>query len=116
MAESTQISLSRALKLKNRVVHRLSQLDTQITTYNSVIEDNQEYEVRQLYKARLVLAEQLVRLKKAINAANQPATLIAACIVRQTGASCPGFPSDCESPTTTTADDNSTVPSMSRSR
>ena len=49
------------LKLKNRVVHRLSQLDTQITTCNSVIEDNQEYDVRQLYKARLLLAEQLVK-------------------------------------------------------
>jgi predicted nucleic acid-binding Zn-ribbon protein len=72
MAELTQINLSRALKLKNRVVHRLSQLDTQITTYNSVIEDNQEYDVRQLYKARMVLAEQLVKLKVAINAANQP--------------------------------------------
>jgi predicted nucleic acid-binding Zn-ribbon protein len=72
MAELTQINLSRALKLKNGVVHRLSQLDTQITTYNSVIEDNQEYDVRQLYKARMVLAEQLVKLKVAINAANQP--------------------------------------------
>ena len=61
MAETTQINLSRALKLKNRVVHRLSQLDTQITTCNSVIEDNQEYDVRQLYKARLLLAEQLVK-------------------------------------------------------
>jgi hypothetical protein len=72
VAEPTQINLSRALKLKNRVVHRLSQLDTQIATYNSVIEDNQEYDVRQLYKARMVLAEQLVKLKVAINAANQP--------------------------------------------
>ncbi|QJW93774.1 hypothetical protein [Frigoriglobus tundricola] len=72
MAEPTQINLSRALKLKNRVVHRLSQFDTQIATYNSVIEDNQEYDVRQLYKARMVLAEQLVKLKVAINAANQP--------------------------------------------
>jgi hypothetical protein len=72
VAETTQINLSRALKLKNRVVHRLSQLDAQITTYNSAIEDNQEYDVRQLYKARMVLAEQLVKLKVAVNAANQP--------------------------------------------
>jgi hypothetical protein len=72
MAETTQVNLSRALKLKNRVVHRLAQLDTQITTYNSVVEDNREYDVRQLYKARLALAEQLVRLKTAVNAANQP--------------------------------------------
>lgn len=72
MAETTPISLSRALKLKNRVVHRLSQLDALITTYNSTIEDNQEYDVRRLYTARMALAEQLVRLKVAINAANQP--------------------------------------------
>jgi hypothetical protein len=72
VAESTQINLSRALKLKNRVIHRLSQLDTLITTCNSTIDGNQEYDTRQLYKARMVLAEQLVRLKGAINAANQP--------------------------------------------
>jgi uncharacterized protein YdcH (DUF465 family) len=72
VAETTQINLSRALKLRNRIVHRLSQLDTQITTYNSVIEDNQEYDVRQLYKQRMGLAEQLVKLKVAVNAANQP--------------------------------------------
>lgn len=72
MADAMQINLSRALKLKNRVVHRLSQLDTLITTSNSVIEDNQEYDVRELYKDRMVLARQLVQLKVAINAANQP--------------------------------------------
>ncbi|VTS06086.1 hypothetical protein [Tuwongella immobilis] len=72
MAEMTQINLSRALKLKNRVVHRLSQLDMQIITYNSDIEDNQEYDVRLLYKQRMVLAEQLVQLKVALNAANKP--------------------------------------------
>jgi len=70
--EMTQISLSRALKLKNRVVHRLSQLDGLITSYNSAIEDSQEYDVRQLYKTRMLLAEQLVKLKVAINATNQP--------------------------------------------
>jgi hypothetical protein len=72
MAETTQINLSRALKLKNRVVHRVSQLDTLITTYNSTVEGGEEYDVRQLYRARVVLAEQLVRLKTAINSANQP--------------------------------------------
>lgn len=72
MTETTQINLSRALKLKNRVVNRLSKLDAQITEHNSAIEDNQEYDVRQSYRARLVLAEQLVKLKAAISAANQP--------------------------------------------
>lgn len=70
--EMDQISLSRALKLKNRVVHRLSQLDTLIVTYNSTPEDNQEYDARDLYKARTALTAFLVELKTAINAANQP--------------------------------------------
>ena len=71
MAETTQINLSRALKLKNRVVHRVSQLDTLITNYNSTIEGSEEYDVRRLYKARVVMAERLVKLKIAINSANQ---------------------------------------------
>lgn len=70
--DTTLVNLSRALKLKNRLVHRLSQLDTLITTYNSTAEDNQEYNVQELYKTRMVLAAQLVQLKAAINATNQP--------------------------------------------
>jgi len=70
--ETVQINLSRALKLKNRVVHRLAQLDGLIVNFNSTVEDNQEYDVRELYKGRMVLAAALVRLKTAINAANQP--------------------------------------------
>ena len=50
MAETTSISLALALKLKNRVVHRLSQLDGQIVAYNSALEDHHEYDVRVLYK------------------------------------------------------------------
>ncbi len=72
MDDQVKINLSRALKLKNRVVNRVSQLDNLIISYNSVIEENQEYNVRQLFKSRLVLAEQLVRLKAAISDANQP--------------------------------------------
>jgi hypothetical protein len=70
--DTSQINLSRALKLKNRLVHRLSQLDTLITSYNSTPEDNQEYDVRDLYKGRTDLAKLLVELKTAINTANQP--------------------------------------------
>ncbi|MBX9624913.1 MAG: hypothetical protein K2X82_13995 [Gemmataceae bacterium] len=71
MADTT-INLSRALKLKNRVVHRLAQLDGLIAAHNSEVEGNHEYDVRRLYRDRLALAEQLVGLKAAINAANQP--------------------------------------------
>lgn len=70
--EMTEINLSRALKLKNRVVHRLSQLDGLITKYNSGLDENFEYNVRELYQARTEFAGHLVALKTAINAANQP--------------------------------------------
>ena len=53
MADATSISLARALKLKNRVVHRLSQLDGQIVAYNSALEDHHEYDIRVLYKAHM---------------------------------------------------------------
>lgn len=71
-AEKVQVNLSRALKIKNRVVHRLAQLDGLIATQNSTPEDNAEYDVRELYRARMVLATGLVRLKTAISAANLP--------------------------------------------
>jgi hypothetical protein len=70
--ETIQINLSRALKLKNRVVHRLAQLDNLIVTYNSTPEDNQEYQVDEMYEGRATLMGLLVDLKTAINAANQP--------------------------------------------
>lgn len=72
MSETVQISLSRALKLKNRLTHQLSQLDGQITAYNDAIEGHYEYDVRALYEDRKTVVEQLIKLKVAINAANQP--------------------------------------------
>ena len=68
----TEINLSRALKLKNRMVHRLGQLDSTITTFNSTTEESQEYNVRKVYKARVIMAADLVRMKVMINAANHP--------------------------------------------
>jgi hypothetical protein len=72
VVETTRIKLSRALKLKNRVVNRLAKLDELITTCNSTPEGTREYDVRDLFRDRLVLAAKLVQLKTAINAANQP--------------------------------------------
>lgn len=72
MSETTNVSLSRALKLKNRVVHRVAQLDQIITTCNSALEGNHEYDIRAIFRERLVVAEQLVALKTALHAANQP--------------------------------------------
>lgn len=72
MAEPTQINLSRALKLKNRVVHQLSRLDAQITLHNSAIDGQHEYDTRKSCEQRAAVVDQLVALKVAINAANQP--------------------------------------------
>ena len=72
MAEEASINLSRALKLKNRVVHRLAQLDSLIAGENSNLDENQQYDIRKLYQDRLVLAEQLVQLKTALTVANRP--------------------------------------------
>jgi hypothetical protein len=70
--ETFAITLSRALKLKNRLVHRLAELDQLLVTYNSLPEGQEEYDVRQLYRERLELAMHLVELKSAISLANQP--------------------------------------------
>ena len=55
--ETTQINLCRALKLKNRLANRLARLDQQIATHNSSVKDYSEYDVRELYKSRMLLAE-----------------------------------------------------------
>lgn len=70
--ETTQINLCRALKLKNRLASRLSRLDQLIIEYNSSIKDINEYDVRELYKRRMLLAQQLVQLKVDISSANRP--------------------------------------------
>ncbi len=72
MPDPTDISLARALKLKNRVVHRLNQIDAILVANNSQQEGNHEYDVKALYRQRLEVAMKLVELKAAISAANGP--------------------------------------------
>lgn len=67
-----QINLCRALKLKNRLASRLSRLDSLIVGHNSTVRDFSEFDVRQLYTRRMLLAEQLVELKVQISEANRP--------------------------------------------
>ena len=67
---TVKINLSRALKLKNRLASRLSRLDSIIVQHNSAVRDNSEFNVRELYKRRMLLAEQLVQLKVDISQAN----------------------------------------------
>jgi hypothetical protein len=69
---TTDINLARALKLKNRMIHRLGQLDAILTTNNSTVEGSADYDVRRVYKARLIAAADLVALKVAITRANEP--------------------------------------------
>lgn len=59
------------MKLKNRLVHQLSEIDSQISANNSTVEGNSDYDVRILYRQRLVAAERLVQLKVQISQANQ---------------------------------------------
>ena len=69
--EFVEINLSRSLKLKNRLANRLARLDSLIIAHNSSVKDNSEFDVRELYKRRMLLAEQLVQLKVDISQANQ---------------------------------------------
>lgn len=71
-SETTNVPLSRALKLKNRMAQRLGELDELIVTYNSLPLGQMEYDVRQLLRERLELAMHLVELKSAISQVNQP--------------------------------------------
>jgi hypothetical protein len=72
MSEPIHVPLSRALKLKNRMVQRLAELDELIVTYNSLPLGQMEYDVRVLLRERLELAMQVVELKSAISQINQP--------------------------------------------
>jgi chromosome segregation ATPase len=64
------IKLCRALKLKNRLASRLGRIDQLIIAHNSSIKDHSEYDARDLYKQRMLLAQQLVQLKVDISSAN----------------------------------------------
>jgi predicted nucleic acid-binding Zn-ribbon protein len=72
MPETVAISISRALKLKNRVVKEVSRLDALLIEFNSTQEENREfsYNIRELYPERMGLAEKLVGLKTAISKSN----------------------------------------------
>jgi hypothetical protein len=70
--EYIEISLAKALKLKNRLAGRLAKLDTDLKTYNSVHEGAEKLDVPGLYEARRALVAHLVDLKLAVSRANEP--------------------------------------------
>jgi hypothetical protein len=70
--ERIEISLAKALKLKNRLAGRLAKLDTDLETYNSVLAGSDQPDIKSIYAERATLVAHLVELKIVINAANQP--------------------------------------------
>jgi len=70
---STTITLSKALKLKNRIQGRISQLTHDIRTYATTMDGGPvKVEVHGLLNKRTHLAANLVALKSAIAEANAP--------------------------------------------
>jgi hypothetical protein len=68
-----KLTLAQALKMKNRLVSQIKELDTNIKVFN-IREDGTpvEYNTLDLFKQRLELTDKLVKLKTAIAVANQP--------------------------------------------
>lgn len=67
------ITLAKALKLKNRLAGRLSKVQTDIQTYNSVLtEQKDKVDVPGLIKTREEIVDCLVAIKTAIIHANAP--------------------------------------------
>lgn len=72
MSEGTKITLSRALRLKNRLVNRMTQVWTDIATYNSrPSEADPVVRVDQLYPLYAKLQSLLIELKTAIQTGTQ---------------------------------------------
>jgi hypothetical protein len=72
VAEQIEITLARALKLKNRLAGRLAKLDSDFENYNSLPAGTDRPDLKVLYVERNALVGRLIELKLAINAANQP--------------------------------------------
>ena len=68
-----QVSLSKALKLKNKQARRVSDLRKRIEQYNSVAEGVvRPFDIEQTYRELLFATDRLVEIKAAINGANAP--------------------------------------------
>lgn len=70
MNETANLSLAKALKLKNRLAGRLSKTTETIKIYNSNLKDAETLDVLALDKVRAELVEALVNLKSEIFKAN----------------------------------------------
>lgn len=72
MADIIQITLAKALKLKNRLAGRISKLTSDIQTFNSVQDRAERQDVRAKFDERAAIVRQLIDLKQAIAQANAP--------------------------------------------
>ncbi len=72
MPEQAEITLARALKLKNRLAGRLAKLDTDFESYNSLPAGTDRPDLKVVYADRNKLVARLLELKVALNASNQP--------------------------------------------
>jgi hypothetical protein len=72
MAEPVEITLAKALKVKNRLAGQIAKFNKAITTYNSVQEGSEQPDVRAAYEARKAIIRHLVDLKTTISLANAP--------------------------------------------
>ncbi|MDX2066464.1 MAG: hypothetical protein SFX74_12040 [Fimbriimonadaceae bacterium] len=67
------ISISKALKLKNRQAQLVQRLQTQLTTHNSRLEGNRvDLDLRQVHTDLLAAIDRLIVIKTAISNANAP--------------------------------------------
>ncbi len=72
MAETTNINLAKALKLKNRLAGRIAKLTETVQTYNSTQEQAEQIDVRAAFAERTDLVQRLTELKLAVALANAP--------------------------------------------
>lgn len=70
VADTVQINLAKALKLKNRLAGRLARLTSDIQTYNSVQQGTEAVDVRNRLRERAETVTLLTDLKFAVSQAN----------------------------------------------
>lgn len=72
MADTLTITLTKALKLKNRLAGRVTKLTQDVQNYNSVQDGAETVDVRARFAERAAVVGQLTDLKAAISRANLP--------------------------------------------
>jgi hypothetical protein len=72
MADTLNITLAKALKLKNRLAGKVAKLTQTVQTYNSTQQTGEQIDVRVAYAERADLVRRLADLKYAIARANAP--------------------------------------------